>query len=102
MIWHSISSRFNNYQKNAPGAILFSVIFAHKFFYTACRVDQFLFSGIKRMTGRTNFNLHIANNRANLKRITASTANRAYFVFRVDTFFHFYLLAVNFERSNII
>ncbi len=58
------------------------------FFNTACSIDQFLFTGKKRMTGGTDLNLDFLLYRTNLNHVAASANSVYLMIFRVDAFFH--------------
>ena len=58
------------------------------FFNTTCSIYQFLFSGKKRMTGRTDLHLDFLLHGTNLDLIAAGTDSFHLTIFRVDTFFH--------------
>lgn len=55
-------------------------------------INQFLFSGKKRVTFRTNFNLQVfAHCRARLKTMSARTGNGNFVVFRMYFWFHYFI-----------
>jgi len=68
--------------------LFLGVLFAEAFDPT-CGIDQLLLTGVKRMARRTNFCMNLpAESRTGLKSVPAITANGAYFILGMDTFFH--------------
>ena len=56
------------------------------------RVNEFLLAGEERMASRTDFDLKVfLAGRARLKRLAASTVYRNFFVFGMNSLFHFWL-----------
>lgn len=53
-------------------------------------INQFLFSGKKRMTFGADFDAQIAARRASLKRITARASDGDFFIFRMYFRFHLF------------
>jgi len=59
--------------------------------YAAGRVDQLLLAGKERMAGRANFNVQIAfARRARFESLATGAGYRYFFIFRVNSRFHFF------------
>jgi len=67
---------------------LFTIVLLHELFNASGGVHQFLFTRIKRMTIRTDFNLHITHRSMGLKGVSTGTADRTQLIFRMNVFFH--------------
>jgi hypothetical protein len=65
----------------------------------SCGIDQLLFTGKERVTGRTNFDVQVALlGRTSLKRLATSAANGYLDVFWVYSWFHFNFSSLNRRR----
>lgn len=74
------------------GFVIIAVFF-EKFIHTTGRVDQFLFAGEEWMALRTNFNGDVANSGVSLKLVAAGASHSCHIIVRMNSFFHFILLA---------
>lgn len=61
---------------------------------TTCSIDELLLAGKKRMTGRTNLNLHLLDNRSYFNLISAGTGCGNFMIFWMYTFFHSYYSSI--------
>lgn len=72
--------------------LCFLLILALEFFDSSGGVHQLLFTGEKRVAGRTDFNFLITDRVVNLKSISAGTGNGPQFILGMDSFLHYGLL----------
>ena len=81
-------SRRNGIGHRVAPALFFAVS-ALELVYLACRVENFLLTGVKRMAGRANFDGEVSTDgRARNKCVAAAAGNVDFFVFWVDFSFH--------------
>jgi hypothetical protein len=64
-------------------------------------VDQFLFAGEERVTGRTDFGINLRFGRTGFKGVTAETLDSNIYIFRVDSFSHSLFPPINAGKSPI-
>jgi hypothetical protein len=77
------------WQKRNLGSGAFAVLLAEAF-NTTSGINNLLLAGIKRMAGRTNFNVkRLAIGGAGRKNIATAAGDIDFDVVRVDSFFHF-------------
>jgi hypothetical protein len=72
----------------SEGALFFDVVFFAEPLDAAGGVHQLLFTGKKRMTGGTNFNLDILDGGTGLYHITAGAGNFSKLIFGMNFFLH--------------
>lgn len=64
-------------------------VFAAKFFYSSCGIDQLLLTSEERMTLCTNLHLNLRKpGGTGYKRIPTGTDDSSFFIFRMDSFLH--------------
>jgi hypothetical protein len=56
---------------------------------SACGINELLLARIERMAVGANFSVYLFSGRAGFKRVSATAANHYFFVFWMNTIFHF-------------
>jgi hypothetical protein len=80
------------FRLNLRKSALLFLVFLHELIHSSFRIDEFLFSGKKRMALGTDFHVDGLLGRTSLNRITASAHYSRHFIFGMPFVFHKYLL----------